>query len=298
MESTLADLSHEQLQNLGRNLILLKEAEAVASALEKRKIPALFLKGIALLDTAYESLVAREMVDIDLLVPIRDLEQTVAVLRNAGYTARKNALVLSKDVGEFLVQIDLHHSRWVFATEQYWDRSRRKSPSSPMRILCPEDEFLLCILHSVIQDGRASNQALADCAALLRVYGAEFSWEQFGTTVSSGGWEQPVAVFLASLAAICPSQVPDRLLEDARMPSLALSSESLSKSPYLRMLKLQSRWPKRIGILMQLLFPDPHFLRMRYSWMPEKLSFLLWVLRPFFLLAQYISGRMALLRSG
>jgi hypothetical protein len=58
------------------------------------------------------------------------------------------------------------------------------------------------------------------------------------------------------------------------------------------MLQLQSRWPRKAALALRILFPHPGFLRLRYSWMPERAAFLLPILRPLLLAAQWLAYRL------
>jgi hypothetical protein len=286
------ELSPEQLKTAGRNAFLLQEAEAIASALDARNVPTLFLKGIALLETAYSGLAARGMADIDLLVHPRDLKETVAVLRGRGYAAHSNALVLNKSVGKIQVDVDLHAGLWYFGGDRLWQCSEFKQSSAPMRILHPEAALLHCILHSMIQDGGVSPQALADCRAILGMDGGKFAWDAFAAMVAEEGWEKPAALFIERLEAAQPGIVPQAGFDGVSGSPVLFGRSHSFRWPYLRMLAMQSRWRRRIRLLLCLLFPHPLFLGMRYSWMPRKLAFLLPVLRPFFLLSESIACRL------
>jgi hypothetical protein len=286
------DLCPEALKTAGRNAVLLKEAEAIESALEAKGVPALFLKGIALLETAYPDLTARSMADIDLLVLAQDLEEVSAVLRRSGDAPRPNAMVLSKSVGKIRVDIDLHADLWFFGSDQPWRRSRAQDTSTGLRTLCPEDAILHCILHSMIQDGGVSPQALVDCRAILDREAGRFSWDAFAATVAEEGWEKPVASFLRRLEATYPGSVPRSRCAGGPAQAARTASIPSAQWPYLRMLRMQSRWRRRIQLLLDVLFPHPSFLKMRYPWVPSRPICLLRLLRPFLLLGESISCRL------
>jgi hypothetical protein len=286
------DLSPDALHVAGRNVVLLREAEAIASGLAARNIPALFLKGIALLEAQPAELATRGMADIDVWVPARHLGQASAVLRAAGYASHSNALVLRKQVGKIGVDVDLHGDLWFFGGDGPWRRAVHRGPSTALRTLCAEDAVLHAILHSVVQDGEVTPRALADCRAILAEQGDRFRWGAFATAVAEEGWEQPVALFVARLEAAHPGTVPRAGYCDAPWPRASLRPGGRSERPYVRMLQLQSRWPRKIRLALRILFPDPHFLRLRYSWMPGRAALLLPILRPFLLLAQGVACRL------
>ncbi|HXZ44073.1 MAG TPA: nucleotidyltransferase family protein [archaeon] len=292
MQLRPSELSSDQLRSAGRNAVLLREAEAIASALEAESIPALFLKGIALLETVYTSLVARAIADIDLLLRAEDLEEASAVLGGCGYVPCSNAMVLTKSVGRIRVDVDLHADLWFFGSDKLWRRSRYIGHFVRIRIPCPEDVVLHCILHSVIQDGKVSQTALADCRAILEMEEGGFSWDTFAATVAEEGWEKPVALFLERLEARYPGLVPETRLRALACSPVRFGQSPSFRWPYLRMFSMQSRWRRRTQLVLNLLFPHRLFLQRRYSWTPRKLAFLLPVLRPFLLLAECISCRL------
>ena len=279
----------EGIQNKALNLVLLKEAEALALLFDRAGIAAIFLKGIALLDEAYKNLAARSMSDIDVLVHGDDLQRACRALSEAGFVMNPNALVLHKQVGCFSVYVDLHPNLWFFSSEAFWQRSRLKSsPSSCMRVLSPEDQFLHCILHSVAQDGEIKEQAIEDCKRILA--SSEFRWKIFTATVIQEGWECPVGLFIQAFEDSSPGIIQSPVLKnlsgfDTRSPT--------SRVPYARILRLQSKPWRRVGLLRDIVFPSSHFLKLRYSWIPRPLAFLLPVCRPFVLLATWLACRLS-----
>jgi hypothetical protein len=283
-----AALSPDALRVAARNVVLLREAEAIASALADLGIRALFLKGAALLEGQPAMLATREMADIDVWVEPRDLGRTVAALHAAGYVSPANALVLRKHVGTVAVYVDLHGELWYFEGKGPWSRAVPAGPTG-LRTLGPEDAALHAILHSVVQDGRVSPRALEDCRAILADRGARFRWEAFAATVVEEGWEKPVALFLSRLEAAYPGTVPAA----AGVAWTRIRPEGVRpwRGSYLRMLQLQSRWPRKVRLARRVLFPHPEFLRLRYSRIPPQAAFLLPLLRPFLLLARLLSGR-------
>ena len=278
----------EGLQNKALSLVLLKEAEALALLFDEKGIAAIFLKGIALLDEAYKDL-ARSMIDIDVLVQGKDLPKACSAIIEAGFVMNPNALVLHKQVGCFSVYVDLHPKLWFFRSEAFWQRSRPKnSPFSRMRVLSPEDQLLHCILHSVAQDGEIKEQAIEDCNRILA--NIEFRWDIFTAAVIQEGWERPVGLFTEAFAAARPGIIPSTVLKsfspfNRRSPA--------SRAPYARILRMQSNPWRRFGLLRDIVFPSSHFLKLRYSWIPRPLAFLLPAGRPFLLLFSWLGCRLS-----
>jgi hypothetical protein len=291
------ELSLQQLSTAGRNTLLLREAELVAARLAERRIPVLFLKGVGLLEAEYVGLEQRGMADIDLLVRARHLGETSAVLRGQGYAPLSNGLLLRKRIGKLVLDLDLHGDLWYFGSEDPWRRSVAVGPGLRLRTLCPEDALLHAILHSVVQDGALSPRAMADCLAILENVGGCFRWEAFAATVAREGWEGPVALFLAGLEASHPGTVPAIVGGGAPPSRVRQAWGWRSPQPYRRMLQMQSRWSRKIGLALRILFPHPAFLRLRYGRVPRPLSPLLPILRPALLVAESLACRVGRFRS-
>ncbi|MFA5026851.1 MAG: nucleotidyltransferase family protein [Candidatus Methylomirabilota bacterium] len=284
-------LSSEALRTAGRNVVLLCEAQAIAAGLSERRVPGLFLKGIALIATGCAALEQRGMVDIDLLVHPRDLPEASAVLQAQGYAPRSNALLLHKRIGMVELDVDLHPGLWYFSREDPWLRSGSCRSGTRLCILCPEDALLHVILHSLLQDGALSGRALEDCRGILAAEGAGFRWELFSTIVAGEGWERPVGLFLTHLEATHPGTVPPAWRPRLPPPGEGPRRGPLSDWPYWRMISQQSRRGRKVGLLFGFFFPSPAFLRLRYSWMPRPLAVLLPLLRPLLLIGDLLGSR-------
>jgi len=284
-------LSPEELRTAGHNVVLLCEAEAIAAGLAERRVPGLFLKGIALIATGCAALEQRGMVDIDLLVHPRDLPEASAVLQAQGYAPRSNALLLHKRIGTVELDVDLHPGLWYFSRKGPWLRSVTRGSGGRLCTLCPEDALLHAILHSLLQDGTVSARAMQDCRSILAAEGAGFCWEAFSTIVTEEGWERPVGLFLARLEAAYPGTVPPAWRPQRPPPAAPERRGRLSAWPYWRMISQQSRRGRKVGLLFGVLFPSPAFLRLRYSWMPRPLAVLLPLFRPLLLAGNFLAGR-------
>ncbi|MBI4317611.1 MAG: nucleotidyltransferase family protein [Chloroflexi bacterium] len=82
----LSVLKHTYITNGVRNMALLREAELLVQMLDRECLPAIVLKGTALLATAYPTIAMRRMCDIDLLFRPHHLPRAAAVLVANGFT--------------------------------------------------------------------------------------------------------------------------------------------------------------------------------------------------------------------
>lgn len=78
-------LSHVYEANLRRNELLLKAGATVRDALVDSGIPAIPLKGLALLGSVYRDFGARQLNDVDMLIPRADRTRAAECLRSLGY---------------------------------------------------------------------------------------------------------------------------------------------------------------------------------------------------------------------
>lgn len=82
----LARLTRERLAAAGLDLAIERGAAPLVEALEHRRVPALALKGRALVATVYRDGALRPRVDTDLLVPAGRWDEALATAAEAGFT--------------------------------------------------------------------------------------------------------------------------------------------------------------------------------------------------------------------
>ena len=204
------------VEHTARNALLMDDAAMVAAALEAEGVRALFMKGSALLATAYEDLGARHLDDVDLIVDAAEIGRANACLRDLGFMfeARFERLAIDgrplyehmpedhhSEVGTVSPRgtaFDLHKkipevrargfselfdsAEWALWGQQ---RLRVPRPADHMRMICEH-----VIAH---HDGmpRYWPRHIADMLSLERAYGAQV-WDQ----ASNGA----VAICRAALA--------------------------------------------------------------------------------------------------
>lgn len=152
------------------NLRLRHELTRITSALTEAGIPALALKGIVLAYTAYKDPSLRPMMDLDLLVPERERENAIGVLRKLEYGYPRGLPIFIRDhmwrlvpgqefapplqSSKSQVQVEIHTmlecSEPVFLApvQEFWSRSTTASLGGLCaRTLCPEDNLFHICLH-------------------------------------------------------------------------------------------------------------------------------------------------------
>jgi hypothetical protein len=156
----LGALEEAYLANAARNMFVSASLRRVLEALAAANIPAMLLKGAALLETVCPDPALREMLDLDVLVPAGDLDAANAALAPLGYRpqladgyehVRANhhhdpALVTEQEI----VAVELHHhiamaeERAHFDVAELWERAR---PAPAHLLPAGEDLLLHVCLH-------------------------------------------------------------------------------------------------------------------------------------------------------
>lgn len=150
--------------NVRRNDRLLRQAGEIAATTAAAGIDAVFLKGTAILLCAlHPDRAARQVGDIDLLVPPERIEDTAAALAAAGYRRLPDRVLLAHDPVRLLREdrpavIELHQSPLAFALcpalsgAAVLERAVDAPQLSGARIPCPDDIAVQSIAHALLQD--------------------------------------------------------------------------------------------------------------------------------------------------
>jgi len=237
-------LERAYLASCARSLFIAEAQGQVIDALVADDVPALLLKGAALIETVYPDRAQREMLDLDILVPTDRVGQATRALVPLGYRplAATNghgatSTHLAPDehhapalVGEErLVAVELHHHITIpgegnrFDLSEMWKRART-SPRGKHLLPSPEDLLLHVSLHftrnrlggSYIR--RHTGGALAQICDIARIVDREqVRWEL--VTTSARSYDLDTRVFLALFAAReLGVPVPETALAELRPP--------------------------------------------------------------------------------
>ncbi len=174
-EEIQTELKGSYLTNALRNQLLAEELVRLLSLLGKAGICVVPLKGVALAQSLYGDVAARVCVDIDILVPPENLDQTIALLLASGYRAEPNDPYLSKLAlrhgrhfslvregrgASFLLEVHWilvqHSSKNHEAVRDLWAEARPHDFfGAPAFSLSPEWEFLYLSIHAVDHEWRS-----------------------------------------------------------------------------------------------------------------------------------------------
>jgi Uncharacterised nucleotidyltransferase len=262
-------LERAYLASSARSLFLSEAKRSVLDALFAADVPALLLKGAALVETVYLDPAQREMLDLDILVPDDRVAEASRALAPLGYrpgqtsdAAERTSMQLEPNphhgpalVGEEqLVAVELHHHLTIpgegrrFQIEDLWERAR---PSAGGRHLLPsaEDLMLHVSLHFTRNRlggsyrRRQTGGALAQICDIARLVGHEqLDWRALAASARDYGLDTRVflALFAASELGV---EVPDYIL--AELQPRSFNREVGRRLISLRVLRTDDHLPVR-----------------------------------------------------
>jgi len=216
----LAVLERAYLDNAARNLRLSESVREISAALAAAAIPAILLKGAALIESVYPDPALREMVDLDLLVATEQLDAAGDALAAVGLRPRlaarterwtrawmrahhiHDAALVSEDR---VVAVELHRhvapddQAASFDVADIW-RRRRVSRRGGHLLPSPEDLLLHVCIHFSRDRRRRSDGALGQICDIARILATEdIDWSLLADIVRA--YRLRTSVFLALFAA-------------------------------------------------------------------------------------------------
>src|SRR5436190_9290589 len=269
----------EPSQRLGfaaRALALDRVAAEVASALEDIGVPAIVLKGPALIGWLYRDGSPRLYGDIDLLVPPGEVQRSQDVLgtlgfRYAGLAAAPGASLppglgwvrnsQEVDLHGRLVGIGIDPAR---AWELLWAETEvKRIGGSQLRVLSPEARTLHIALHAA-QHGPAWSHPLEDLQRALDQLPRE-TWDGAARLAQQ---LQATAAFAAGLRLLASGAATANRLRLPTGRSVEAALRAVSAPPMALGLEVLFRTPgfrKKGALIVRELLPSPKFLRI---WTP------------------------------
>jgi hypothetical protein len=238
----LSALERAYLASAARSAFIAGALRRVLGALRAHDVPAMLLKGAALVETVYPDPAQREMLDLDILVPGNQLGTAEKAVMALGYgplattdDRAKRSVTLGPDehhglalVGEDqLVAVELHRHIAIagegrpFDIDDMWRRARA-APGDGHLLPSPEDLLLHVCVHFTRNRlggsyrNRHTGGALGQISDIARIIRREpLDWEDFAMTARS--YRLETRVFLALFAAHeLGVSIPARALSELR----------------------------------------------------------------------------------
>lgn len=234
----LAVLEQAYLENAGRNLFVRGSLQRVLQALDAAAIPVVLLKGAALIQSVYTDPALREMLDLDILVPVDRLDAANAALGALGF-APATAATAERDTPAWMranhihdpalasdqqiTAVELHHhiaiddERTYFPIDGLWTRAC-KAPDGAHLLPSPEDLLLHVCFHFTRNRAGRSDGALGQICDIAWIVRRErLDWDLMAAIAH--GYSLQSRVFLALFAAReLGAEIPDQAMSDLRPP--------------------------------------------------------------------------------
>lgn len=223
------------------------EFQRIARALHERAIAMIPLKGLHLAELVYRDISLRPMVDLDVLVPRRQVAEAVAVLRGLEYghdadlaSAVEAMLAIKCNVGmahaRLEIWLEVHWSleeppaRCEEVVDQIWRTAAPGHVGDAQTLVMPPALLLLHVCaHLACNHGFAfSLRALCDIAEIIERY-PMLDWPVVVDGAGRAGWERGVPAALSLAARHLGAAVPDDVLSaiGARTLDAALLDEAM-----------------------------------------------------------------------
>jgi hypothetical protein len=222
-DDILPQLRREYHQNAARNLRLMHELKTIVAALNEHNIPIMPLKGAFLAFHVYDNPALRTMSDLDLLVPLPDIEKTLSVIYDLGYQRTNQPweeaayhVVLNKEEQLFLLEIHWDLSAIandrMSVVEDIWARSAQYEymggKAAAMRL---EDMLIHTCQHAAIIHLYSQGlRALCDVDTLIRNCGGQLDWQLISSCVTDWRARNAARLTLSLCRQFLDAPIPEQ----------------------------------------------------------------------------------------
>ena len=295
-------------KNIRRNKVLFLELGRVLALLGEQGIPALAFKGLHLAGDVYQSLGARQIMDIDLLVHREHLTAIEAAMLGHGCRPSHQNRVIGPDIYDFCyfmpqtsTPVEFHwaliYSKYLFEPDidGIWQRAQAISLSDTrLTVMAPEDLLLYLCLHATKHWYELRLSMLCDISAVLVRYQAQLDWETIAARASEWRMTHSAYLMLRLAHELLAAPAPDEWLQRLQPagfdePYLQLALEQFLAKPdesgerFASPFAVVEIWGtqgtgKKLRILWQRLFPSRETMALLY---PAKADS--WRIYPYYL---------------
>jgi hypothetical protein len=293
-----AELAKCYYHNAAFNAMLGNELDGILAVLTRAGIPVILLKGAALVKTVYPDPAERTMNDLDILVHRVHIRPAIRILHRAGYQRlidnyiRYHVLLLGGKTGN--ISVELHWSL-VFNAERYpalidwfWSQSHPLDMGNPFVLtLSPTAQLLYLAAHLVLQHGGLERLSwYYDLNLLINRFYTLIDWEALLQQASLFYLAQPLHQALTASRERFGFTLPEGFLERLQQKFTSCSIQPgwmVGPTTDHPTVSVRKTWAglslaDRLGLLRNILFPRPAYLRWRYHPRPTWL-WPLWYIR-------------------
>ena len=282
-------LQYSYFSNTAKVVRLTDAYFQIKKAFEVAGIKVIALKGVHLANSVYQHPGERQMCDLDILVPKKDLYRASCILAECGYQSQREITEdeLTEDMEKHLppfysrngsLMLELHwnianqENNLSVAIEHLWDQSTIQMVNDlEMNVLCPADLLLHLCIHSIFSHDLEINlKTLCDISLLIEHHGDKLHYDDIILTAKK--WELGKSVFLMLELVnnlLCTS-IPDQELSTIRYKSTPLMTQhaidiifhtksiKFSNDKVNRSLPYSRPLIKKYNTIIPLLFPSLH----------------------------------------
>lgn len=208
---------------------IFEELSRMLGALRSEGIPVIVLKGVHLASMVYHRIEHRQMQDVDLLVPVPDLQRTADVFEGLGYApveafqveqVRTRSQHLPTFTRSGAVPVEIHWglerptSPFTVDLEGLWQRAApEKVAGVDVQTLAAEDLLLHTCLHAAYHHRFVvSLKVFTDVDWILRQYGHNLDWKGLAARAVQWGAARPVHLCLLLARELMGASVPEETL--------------------------------------------------------------------------------------
>lgn len=249
----LRRLDQVYYQQAARNARFGASLREVLATFSRHGVPVIVLKGASLAELVYGNIALRRMVDLDVLVPPRDLDLAEELVRELGYVADESSHPAEWYRGQHhhLVPyrapdgssiLELHHHIFPPAAglqvpiEDFWQRARPAGFSSgPALALAPADLLLLLSVGlSAVEHFLGGLRTLCDIAAAIKRYQKELDWACLLESARIYALEKHLYYGLSLARGLVAADVPGDVLEQLKHSARGHWFEDLAVTSLIR----------------------------------------------------------------
>lgn len=232
----------------------------IALALQAVNIPLIVLKGMFLAEAVFANLALREMDDIDILVPLAQLDRASTALIALGYTPVASPIDVQKHHLPFYSKpgappVELHWNivpaghHYSIAPDSLWQRAL------PVRIagisvlgLAPEDLLLhLCAHTAYVHEFMFGLRPSWDIAAVIDHYGQHLRWDTVVQRAEQWGWQRGTYLALCLAQTLVGAAVPPEVLQHLAPSEDAATAVAIARSQVLSDTQFQQSLPQNLA---------------------------------------------------
>lgn len=213
-------------KNSLKNLILLNTIFYINSEFQKKKIHAIFLKGVVLSHQVYGDVIYRECRDIDILIDEINIEQTHQILIDNQYQLLGKVKITNIKYRKYFhnfsywnpakkISIELHwrpiYLNGLFVENNFSDLSKNiKVNNQEIAVFNNEYNLIYLCLHGAIH-------MFCELIWILDIFqfikNQEIDWNKIDIIIEKYNIERPVKAALFLTNKLCNANIPDYYLE-------------------------------------------------------------------------------------